>query len=580
MSEARSGGATVLVVEDDPDGLDLVADALRLGGHDVMTALSADEALELLRAGAHPDSRTARLPTRAHDGEGLPRSAGAGRGTVAEPRRARVGDSISGPMELERLEFLGVVDALRKPFTSERLLQLVDEHRRARPTTGRFRGLLEGGDPAGRPPSLGAIVDEVSDLLAQSVDVEASVRDALDVIVPTLGDFAVIDVVPTESGELLETLALRHRDGEKQRIVEMATQRSRGRGFLTRMNDVLRAGEPVLRQGLDAAELERLAPDEATLLDLRALDLRAIVIAPLLVRRRVLGTLTLGSSDPSRRYDLPTLDAITDVAHRIGWAVDNGRLFHHVRRAVRAREDLLAAVSHDLRTPLSAIGLAAEALLSAGPVTGHPASRRCCEKILRNARQMEHLIRDLLDFSRLENGRLRVERAPQPILEIVRYALDAVAPRASGRVLSLNASPKLDGQILACDRGRVLQILDNLLSNAVRFTADDGHIAVRVTPAPGAVRIAVEDDGAGIAAEDVPYIFEPYRQGRRARAEQGGIGLGLYIAKGIAEAHGGTVGLEDRSGPGSTFLVTLPVGEPDEPASEARRDEGSRPPRV
>lgn len=251
------------------------------------------------------------------------------------------------------------------------------------------------------------------------------------------------------------------------------------------------------------------------------------------------------------------------VSLAMAWAVGTLRASYRraarqqvaLERAVRLRDDVLAVVSHDLKAPLTAIRLSGDALnrLAAGT----PEIARHTARIVSSAEQMERLIHDLLDAASIEAGRLSVQRMRQPAHDVAREALERTqaAADAAGVRLALDADegPPLT---LDCDRGRLVQALGNLLVNAVNATPSGGSVTLEVRGTPEAVVLGVRDTGVGIEPEELPLLFDRFRRGRASSHR--GSGLGLGIAKGIAEAHGGSIRVESRPGAGSLFELVLP----------------------
>jgi signal transduction histidine kinase len=223
------------------------------------------------------------------------------------------------------------------------------------------------------------------------------------------------------------------------------------------------------------------------------------------------------------------------------------------RRAIQEREDLLAVVSHDLRNPLSVILVSATLALRAG-LPGDT-DRRAIEAIRRSALRMDRLIGDLLDASMIEAGRLSVETSIQPVDPIVREAVEALEAPAAQKRIRLETIGGSDLCVF-CDRGRMLQVLANLIGNATKFTPTGGSITVRVEPRGPEVMFFVTDTGPGIPDDQLPRLFDRFWQAKRTARL--GTGLGLTIAKGIIEAQGGRIGVESQLGVGSTFFFTLP----------------------
>jgi len=225
-------------------------------------------------------------------------------------------------------------------------------------------------------------------------------------------------------------------------------------------------------------------------------------------------------------------------------------------RAVATREEFLAIVSHDMRNLLLGITVSAAALLRALPVDARE-QRRVGEIIRHTATRMHLLVRDLLDLAALQVGKLSVEPKPEDASSVAREAVELAQLLAAEHALTvLGELPEPDLRVY-CDRGRVLQVLGNLLGNAVKFTPAGGQVTLRVAAEGPYARFSVIDTGPGLAPDQLPRIFEPFWQAKRVGED--GVGLGLYIARAIVEAHGGTIRAESRRGEGSIFTFTLPV---------------------
>jgi signal transduction histidine kinase len=233
---------------------------------------------------------------------------------------------------------------------------------------------------------------------------------------------------------------------------------------------------------------------------------------------------------------------------------------------------VLGIVAHDLRNPLGTIVMQASLLRR----HGHEPERRSgrpAEAIERAATRMSRLIQDLLDVTRMEAGRLSIEQTRVHTGQVVREVVEAQEPLASSSSLELDLDLSPDLADVWADRDRLLQIFENLIGNALKFTAPGGRVTVGAAPRDGEALFWVADTGAGIAAEDVPHLFDRFWQARKAGRR--GAGLGLPIVKGIVEAHGGRVWVESTPGHGSVFFFTIPTGpraeapQPAEPAPHA-----------
>lgn len=230
------------------------------------------------------------------------------------------------------------------------------------------------------------------------------------------------------------------------------------------------------------------------------------------------------------------------------------------QHATRARDEILGIVSHDLRNPLSAISMCASALEDS--ITEPQESvRYLIETVQESAAWMNRLIEDLLDIANIETGHLSITTHAEPVAEIFASleAMFGAAADEAGVVFAIEAAPDLP--LVLADRERILQVLANLVANALKFTPAGGEIRVSASAEDDVVRLTVSDTGCGIPPEHLPHLFDRFWQARRSAAERG-TGLGLAISKGIVEAHGGRLQVESDVGAGSTFSFTLPRALP------------------
>jgi PAS domain S-box-containing protein len=234
-----------------------------------------------------------------------------------------------------------------------------------------------------------------------------------------------------------------------------------------------------------------------------------------------------------------------------------------LRQAVAARDEVVSIVSHDLRNPLSVITMCASALAE-DPLSGADTIVDLARTIGQSADWMSTIIQDLLDIARVESGRLELRTERQSLAPVLTRAVEMHHPLAEERGLRIGLDVDPATPLLSFDAARVLQVLANLIGNALKFTPGGGEITVRARSTNAEVLISVADTGRGIAVEDLPMLFDRFWQAHRSDRERG-TGLGLAIAKGIVEAHGGAIRVESAPGEGSVFSFTLPVG----PRSEA-----------
>jgi signal transduction histidine kinase len=233
------------------------------------------------------------------------------------------------------------------------------------------------------------------------------------------------------------------------------------------------------------------------------------------------------------------------------------QMAENLQEGERQKDEFFALVSHELRTPLTSIIGYLELVLDDEDLNED--TRRFMEIVERNARRLLRLVGDMLFVAQVEAGRLTLERSPVDVLAIAGESVDAAQPAAQRRGVTLS----LDGgrvDLVLGDRDRLGQAVDNLISNAMKFTPEGKAITVRVSEVDGDVLVAVEDEGTGIPAEDLDRLFERfYRSASAERRAVPGVGLGLSIVKTIVDAHGGSVGIESVEGDGTTVTLRIPT---------------------
>lgn len=383
-------------------------------------------------------------------------------------------------------------------------------------------------------------LSNLAEILASALDERAMLSAVARLVVPRLGDICLIDVIDD--------------DGSVQRVDDSLDD------WHLVPTPNLRAGETLLISDLTASTLGAITADSAGQAAIRAAGVRSLVLLPLIGRGRLLGVLTLAMTRPDRTFSRSDLPKLEDVAQRTALGADNARLYQQARQASRARDDTLAAISHDLRNGLNTVLTAVSLLLrNLPPDDDGRRDRRHVEAIRRSAERMNRLIGDLLDVASIEAGRLFVEPRREPVRPIIQEALDACRDQALEK--SMHIEQNVAGEIdVVCDRDRVLQVLGNLIGNAIKFTPDGGSVLVTAQQLDDDVVFSVRDSGVGVSAKQLPHVFDRFWQATpKARL---GSGLGLTIAKGVVEALGGRIWVESRSGEGTTFFFTLPLAQP------------------
>jgi PAS domain S-box-containing protein len=393
--------------------------------------------------------------------------------------------------------------------------------------------------------------------LTSSLDSKATLERLVHVVVPEVADWCGVEV-EGEAGSTGAFVASAHVDPR----IELALQESRRRFPLeerrpSEIVERLRRGEPVFFPQVGDAGLSDVARSAEHFELLRTVGPHSLVVVPLRSRGVAYGSVTLAMTGSSRRFDEADLQLAVELARRSELAIDNARLFEQAQRAVRVREDILAVVSHDLRTPLTAIKLAAS--VAARRVAADPqlsAVLRQLEAIGRRTVGAEVLLRDLLDMASIRAGRMTVRFAPEEVDGLLSEAMETHEPLAVEKGVSLEKGTP--GAIaVRCDRARILQVFSNVLTNAIKFCAAGDQVRLGAEQGEGFATFTVADTGPGIAEDELPHVFEAYWSAHPQMRQ--GTGLGLFICKGIVEAHGGRIWIESQAGRGTTVRFAVPT---------------------
>jgi signal transduction histidine kinase/DNA-binding response OmpR family regulator len=393
--------------------------------------------------------------------------------------------------------------------------------------------------------------------IGQAVSSSLDLDEVLDRIV-----MHAVQLSGTDGGSLLELA-----DNRFQVRTAYGTSRELLERLRTTRIDV--GGTLVGRAASEGRPLQvrdlREAPMDAHLRALRDAGWRSVVAVPMLREGRTVGALVVRRKAPGE-FSVETCDLLQTFASQSAMAILNARLFRELERksgeleaASRHKSEFLASMSHELRTPLNAVIGFSEVLLERMFGDLNERQEEYLRDIWDSGRHLLELLNDILDLSKVEAGRMQLERSPFSVSDALESCLSQVRARAAQQRILLRHDVAPNVGLLDADELRFKQVLLNLLSNAVKFTPAGGTVAVDVTTDGAALTVSVADTGIGIAPEDRDRIFESFQQGGRGAAQQEGTGLGLTLSKRIVELFGGEMWLDSEVGVGSTFGFTVPV---------------------
>ncbi len=428
---------------------------------------------------------------------------------------------------------------------------------------------------------------QASSILATSLDVDEIISKVTKIVVPTLADYCILDLVENEitaqtdiADIRLKQQEVRHQDATKETTLRRFVEKYRfdpnhpsgtARLFLTQQIE--------FHPEILTAEVEDFTADATELSQLvRELNPRSYIGIPLVARGQVVGALSLVRSDSQLRYDPFDLEIAEELGRRIAQSLDNARLYRQVQEALQAqqktdklKDQFISIASHELRTPLTSIRGFAQMLQRSmrkelstlpTPETNPNLDKqlRSLDTILHQSARMSELINRLLDFSRLQEGRLELNYSSIPVNlnQLIERVIE-LQRVASDQHELVFVEPSADLQVY-CDEARLEQVLNNFVTNAFKYSPAGSKVEVSLKQSEQEAIIWVKDEGYGISSEHLPRLFEKFY---RVRDEQtqvvDGLGLGLYISYEIIMQHKGRMWVESQPGQGSTFYFSLPL---------------------
>jgi PAS domain S-box-containing protein len=400
---------------------------------------------------------------------------------------------------------------------------------------------------------------EATARLSSSLDLRTTLESTARVVAEHMADYCMVDV-RSEDGQHLERVAAVAREPRLQSLLDEGLRFPPPHRPDSLLWQVLESGRAMLVTEVTEAMLESTSadPEHRTLLE--QLHPRSAMLVPLIARERTLGVLSVMSQDPVRHYTERDLSFVEELAWRAALAVDNARLFHLAEQAVKERDEFVAIATHELRTPLSALSLQLKALqrtVDAGHMPTEEKLRQSLVTARRQTERLEQLVNDLLDVARISTGWLELEREEVDLAELVQQ----LVVRFEEKLAEAGCTPvvRADTPVVAkVDRLRVEQVVMNLLSNAMKY-APGQPVELHVECEQEMAVIRVRDYGPGISPEARARIFERYQRASGKHSRES-LGLGLYVARRIARAHGGELTVESTPGQGALFILRLPLG--------------------
>ena len=408
------------------------------------------------------------------------------------------------------------------------------------------------------------LLSESSAALSASLDSATTLRTVSRLVVPRLADWCIVDLVTREN--TLERVAVSAAGPDNEALLSELQLYAPDWTSSQPSAQALRSRTTIVMPEVTEETLVSTARDAKHLAIMRRLRPQSAIAVPMVVRQRIIGAITLVRIAAGHPYGAADIAIAEELARRAALAVDNATLYSEADQARaqaeganRAKDEFLAVLSHELRTPMNAVYGWAR-MLQMGQIDART-TPRALDAIVRNAHVQLQLIDDLLDVSRIISGKMRLDIRPVDIHRVLESALDAVRPAADAKGLKLHSLLDPSAGPVSSDPDRLQQVAWNLLMNAVKFTPRDGRIQLTLQRVNSHLEIMVSDTGAGIRRELLPVIFDRFKQGESGSTRtQGGLGIGLALVRHLVELHGGSVTAQSAGeGKGATFTVKLPL---------------------
>lgn len=399
---------------------------------------------------------------------------------------------------------------------------------------------------------------EASRLLASSLDAPVILSALARLVVQNMADWCEVDVVADDGS--LQRLVIAATDPTHEALIPALQELPLlGADVPGTPASVIASGRPLLLDGLHPEHMACLDAERRAQTECFAIS--GLLIVPLSVRGRVLGALTLAATH-GRHFSTEDLVLAEDLAYRTAVAVDNARLYHEAREAVRLRDVFLSVASHELKTPLTSLFGNAQLLQRRLTRQGGLSERdqRTLYVLVEQANRLNKMITALLDISRLQTGQFSIQREPVDLCALVLRLAEELRPALDQHTISVSANrsplPVIGDEL------RLEQVLHNLIQNAIKYSPQGGAIEVCLERRGQQATVAVIDRGIGIPADALPHLFSRFYRANNVQDQQiSGIGLGLYVVSEIVALHGGSVTVVSEEGNGSTFTIFLPLAD-------------------
>ena len=562
LSQERAG---ILVVDDRPDKHVVYRAILEELGQDLVEATSGEQALKHV---LHRDFAVILLDVNMPGLDGLDTAALIrGRKRSAHVPIIFVTADYGDEIRTARGYSLGAVDFMMSPIVPEvlrtkvkvfvDLYLLARQAKRQAEESAALAAERIARDSAERASRQSAFLADASAALSGSLIASATTRALARLAVPFLADVSALTLVEAEGVEPVTELAWTDPEAPSG-IATEALQTTAWLGWRHAVERVITSGKLETFTPSHVLPITAGAGSGSPMVLPRGPQITALALVPLIARARTIGVLSLGMGPSERAFDSELLDVATDLAGRAAIALDNAFLYRTLHEQDRRKNEFLAMLSHELRNPLAPITNAAHMLQ---PNETDPRRITWAKEVIsRQVRQLARLVDDLLDVSRITQGKIELKIESIEVSEVVNAAVETARPMLDSQEHALAVVLPAQPLRIKGDFTRLAQVLGNLLNNAAKYTDRNGRIELTVGHEESQIVFRVRDSGIGIPPDALGTIFELFAQVQQTLdRSRGGLGIGLTLVKRLVEMQGGTVAAHSEGyGCGSEFVVRLP----------------------
>jgi PAS domain S-box-containing protein len=398
-------------------------------------------------------------------------------------------------------------------------------------------------------------LSEASKILSSSLDYKTTLHTVAKLAVPEIADWCTVDMLNTFG--TLDAVAIAHKDPQK-----VAWARELRKTNPTDMNapqgiaHVIKTGEGELYPLITDDMLVATAKNKKQLQLMRDVGFTSAIIVPITIEKKIIGAITFVTTETRRQYTQSDFAMAKELASRASLAIQNAKLYTEAKKAIDLRDDFISIASHELKTPITSLKAYTQVLQRHAQKSQERTTNNFLQKMDQQINNLTKLVRDLLDISKLENGKLEFQIEKFDLNELIKETIENVQHTTQKQTIIFEG--KIN-QPVTGDRFRIYQVLVNLLTNAIKYSAEAEKIIVRVKQEKNAAVVEVQDFGIGIDKEYQKNIFKRfYRIDNHLGRAFPGLGIGLYISHEIIQRHGGNIYLDSKRGKGAIFSFTLP----------------------